>query len=75
MLSPQTKDQVTDAAVGKLRTALGGSVSLDAVLAADPTVISEAINKVGMWRVKTKSVSCCPIQSKLLNIYRVLQTP
>ncbi|KAJ7891357.1 DNA glycosylase [Mycena olivaceomarginata] len=54
MLSPQTKDQVTDAAVSKLRTALGGSVSLDAVLAADPTVISEAINKVGMWRVKTK---------------------
>ncbi|KAJ6500770.1 DNA glycosylase [Mycena sanguinolenta] len=54
MLSPQTKDQVTDAAVGKLRTALGGSVSLDAVLAADPAVISEAINKVGMWRVKTK---------------------
>ncbi|KAJ7765746.1 DNA glycosylase [Mycena metata] len=56
MLSPQTKDQVTDAAVGKLRVALGGSVSLDAVLAADPTVISEAINKVGMWRVKTKHI-------------------
>ncbi|KAF7324456.1 Endonuclease III-like protein [Mycena sanguinolenta] len=54
MLSPQTKDQVTDAAVCKLREALGGSVSLDAVLAADPAVISEAINKVGMWRVKTK---------------------
>ncbi|KAJ7932710.1 DNA glycosylase [Mycena leptocephala] len=51
---PKTKDQVTDAAVCKLRTALGGSVSLDAVLAADPAVISEAINKVGMWRVKTK---------------------
>ncbi|KAJ6606133.1 DNA glycosylase [Mycena vulgaris] len=56
MLSPQTKDQVTDAAVKKLREALGGSVSLDAVLAADPTVISDAINKVGMWRVKTKHI-------------------
>ncbi|KAJ7084852.1 DNA glycosylase [Mycena belliarum] len=54
MLSPQTKDEVTDAAVKKLRAALGGSVSLDAVLAADPSVISDAINKVGMWRVKTK---------------------
>ncbi|KAJ7215316.1 DNA glycosylase [Mycena haematopus] len=54
MLSPQTKDQVTDTAVCKLRAALGGSVSLDAILAADPAVISEAINKVGMWRVKTK---------------------
>ncbi|KAJ7184548.1 DNA glycosylase [Mycena filopes] len=56
MLSPQTKDQVTDAAVNKLRDALGGTVSLEAVLAADPTVISEAINKVGMWRVKTKHI-------------------
>ncbi|KAJ7145005.1 DNA glycosylase [Mycena crocata] len=54
LLSPQTKDQVTDAAVCKLRTALGGSVSLDAVLAADPAVISDAINKVGMWRIKAK---------------------
>ncbi|KAK7035941.1 endonuclease III-like protein [Favolaschia claudopus] len=54
MLSPQTKDQVVDAAVLNLRAALGGSVSLDAVLAADPTVISGAINKVGMWPKKTK---------------------
>ncbi|KAJ7041995.1 DNA glycosylase [Mycena alexandri] len=52
---PKTKDQVTDAAVRQ------AAVSLDAVLAADPTLISEAINKgkqfnvaFGMWRVKTK---------------------
>ncbi|KAJ6630302.1 DNA glycosylase [Mycena sp. CBHHK59/15] len=56
MLSPQTKDQVTDAAVGKLRTALGGSVSLDGVLAADASVIADAVNKVGMWRIKTKHI-------------------
>ncbi|KAF8191648.1 DNA glycosylase [Mycena galopus ATCC 62051] len=56
MLSPQTKDEVTDAALLKLRTALGGSISLDAVLAADPAVISDAINKVGMWRIKTKHI-------------------
>ncbi|KAJ7221509.1 DNA glycosylase [Mycena pura] len=54
ILSPQTTDKVVDAAVITLRTALGGSVSLDAVLAADPIVISDAINKVGMWRAKTK---------------------
>ncbi|KAJ7611746.1 DNA glycosylase [Roridomyces roridus] len=56
MLSPQTKDQVTDAAVGKLRTALGGSVSLDAVLTADRTVIEQAVNKVGMWATKAKHI-------------------
>jgi endonuclease-3 len=60
MLSPQTKDEVTDAAVKKLRVALGGSVSLEAVLAAEPSVISDAINKVGMWRIKTKSVATIP---------------
>ncbi|KAF7353854.1 Endonuclease III-like protein [Mycena venus] len=56
MLSPQTKDQVTDAAVSKLRTALGGSVSLDAVLAADKETISGAINKVGFWPRKTEYI-------------------
>ncbi|KAJ7290143.1 DNA glycosylase [Mycena rebaudengoi] len=54
MLSPQTKDQVTDAAVCKLRAALGGSLSLSALLAADPSVVSGAINKVGMWQTKSK---------------------
>ncbi|KAJ7778821.1 DNA glycosylase [Mycena maculata] len=62
MLSPQTKDQVTDAAVCKLRIALGGSVSLDAVLAADPAVVSDAINKVGMWRVKTKHIKLAAVK-------------
>ncbi|KAH9992852.1 DNA glycosylase [Russula vinacea] len=35
MLSSQTKDEVTDAAVDKLRVALGGTLSLDALLAAE----------------------------------------
>jgi endonuclease III len=57
MLSSQTKDEVTDAAVDKLRVALGGTVSLDALLAAEEHVIADAINKVGFWRRKTQLVS------------------
>jgi len=47
MLSSQTKDEVTDAAVGKLRAALGGALSLEALLAAEEQVIADAISKVG----------------------------
>ena len=57
MLSSQTKDEVTDAAVDKLRVALGGTLSLDALLAAGEHVIPDAINKVGFWRRKTQSVA------------------
>lgn len=53
MLSSQTKDEVTDAAVSKLREALGGSLTVDAMIEAEPSVISEAIAKVGFWRRKT----------------------
>ncbi|KAH9483573.1 Endonuclease III-like protein [Psilocybe cubensis] len=53
MLSSQTKDEVTNAAVDNLRKAFGGSISVDAMIAADDSVISEAIAKVGFWRRKT----------------------
>ena len=53
MLSSQTKDEVTDAAVTKLRDAVGGSLSVDAIVRADESKISEAIAKVGFWRRKT----------------------
>ncbi|KAH0830164.1 hypothetical protein J3R83DRAFT_1513 [Lanmaoa asiatica] len=56
MLSSQTKDEVTDAAVGKLRTALGGSLSVQAMLQADETIVSDAISKVGFWRRKTQYI-------------------
>ncbi|CAL1703295.1 unnamed protein product [Somion occarium] len=56
MLSSQTRDEVTDAAVGRLREGLGGSITVDAVLAADDTTISEAIAKVGFWRRKTQYI-------------------
>jgi endonuclease-3 len=53
MLSSQTKDEVTDAAVKKLRAAIGGVLSIEAVIAAEESTVSEAINKVGFWRRKT----------------------
>jgi endonuclease III len=56
MLSSQTKDEVTDAAVKKLRTAVGGTLSIDAIISADDATISDAIAKVGFWRRKTMSV-------------------
>jgi endonuclease-3 len=56
MLSSQTKDEVTDAAVSKLRDAVGGTLSVDAIISADEATISDAIAKVGFWRRKTGSV-------------------
>jgi endonuclease-3 len=56
MLSSQTKDEVTDAAVSNLRAALGGSLTVDAMIEAEESSISEAIAKVGFWRRKTQSV-------------------
>jgi endonuclease III len=54
MLSSQTKDEVTDAAVSRLRNAIGGSLTVDAIIEADESTISEAIAKVGFWRRKTQ---------------------
>jgi endonuclease-3 len=54
MLSSQTKDEVTDAAMTKLREALGGSVSVANVMGADQATIESAINKVGFWRRKAE---------------------
>jgi hypothetical protein len=46
MLSSQTKDEVTSAAVTNLRRVLPGGLTIESLLAADPSVISEAIGKV-----------------------------
>ncbi|KZV96558.1 DNA glycosylase [Exidia glandulosa HHB12029] len=55
MLSSQTRDEVTHAAVGNLRTALNG-LTLESVLAAEDSVISAAIAKVRFWRRKTEYI-------------------
>ena len=56
MLSSQTKDEITHAAVIKLRAALGGSITLDAILQADDKTIDDAIGQVGFHNNKTKCV-------------------
>ena len=56
MLSSQTKDEVTDAAVDKLRVALGGTLSLERLLDAEEDVVAGCISKVGFWWRKTQSV-------------------
>ena len=60
MLSSQTKDEVMNAAIANLRTAFGGSISLEAMIEADENVVSEAISKVGFWRKKTRFVNSSP---------------
>ncbi|KAF8959767.1 DNA glycosylase [Flammula alnicola] len=54
MLSSQTKDEVMNAAVSNLRKAFGGSISVEGMIAADDSVISQAIAKVGFWNKKTQ---------------------
>jgi endonuclease-3 len=54
MLSSQTKDEVVDDAILRLRKAIGGTMSLDALLAADDATIASSINKCGFWKKKTE---------------------
>ena len=61
MLSSQTKDEVTDAAVIKLRVALGGTLTVDGMLAASEQTIADAICKVGFWPKKTKYAAFFPV--------------
>ncbi|KAE8209294.1 hypothetical protein CF327_g6704 [Tilletia walkeri] len=53
MLSSQTKDPVTAAAVANLQRQLPGGLSIDSLIAASDDEVSSAINKVGFWRRKT----------------------
>ncbi|KAF8172077.1 DNA glycosylase [Pholiota molesta] len=62
MLSSQTKDQVTYEAIVKLRTALGGSISIAGVIAADDSVILQAICKVGFFNRKTEYIKKAAIK-------------
>lgn len=47
---------MTDAAVAKLRVALGNTLSLNTLLTSEEHVIADVINKVGSWRRKTQLV-------------------
>ena len=50
MLLSQTKDEVTDVAVDKLRAALGGTLSLNSLLSAEEQVIADSVPKSGPVR-------------------------
>jgi endonuclease-3 len=52
MLSSQTKDEVTSAAIQNLRALFGGHLTLEAILDAKEEDIAQAICKVGFWRRK-----------------------
>ncbi|KAJ3983238.1 DNA glycosylase [Lentinula detonsa] len=60
MLSSQTKDVVTHAAISNLRSALRalGSSGLSAIAlaSAPPSLVQDSINKVGFWRRKTEYI-------------------
>ncbi|EJU05843.1 DNA glycosylase [Dacryopinax primogenitus] len=54
MLSSQTKDETTSAAVTALAGKMGGVITLQGMLDASDESVQEAICKVGFWRRKTQ---------------------
>ncbi|KAF5382275.1 hypothetical protein D9757_008957 [Collybiopsis confluens] len=64
MLSSQTKDQVTHAAITNLRSSLGGSLSASSLASAPLSQIEESINKVGFWRRKSEYVQAAAVRCR-----------
>lgn len=56
MLSSQTKDPVTAAAIRKLQEGLPGGLNLESILAVEPDRLNELIGKVGFHNLKTKYI-------------------
>ncbi|KAL0247092.1 hypothetical protein I308_104127 [Cryptococcus tetragattii IND107] len=56
MLSSQTKDAVTSAAVTSLHTSLPGGLTAASLATAPLETIQECINKVGFWRRKAEYI-------------------
>lgn len=56
MLSSQTKDTVTAAAVARLTNELPGGLNLEAILDVEPERLDEMIGKVGFHNTKTKYI-------------------
>ena len=64
MLSSQTKDHVTHAAITNLRTSLGGSLSASSLASASHSLVEESINKVGFWRRKAEYIQAAAIRCR-----------
>jgi endonuclease-3 len=56
MLSSQTKDPVTSAAVTNLHHTLPGGLTAQSLAEASVETVHECINKVGFWRRKTEYI-------------------
>ena len=56
MLSSQTKDAITSAAVTNLHHTLSGGLTAWSLAAATVEQVQECINKVGFWRRKTEYI-------------------
>lgn len=56
MLSSQTKDTVTAAAMHRLKTELPGGLNLDSILEVEDKVLDSKIGKVGFHNLKTKYI-------------------
>jgi endonuclease-3 len=56
MLSSQTKDTVTAAAIRSMQRELPGGLTLDSILSISPEVLNEYIGKVGFHNTKTKNI-------------------
>lgn len=61
MLSSQTKDEVTSAAIWKLQKSLPGGLTLESVLAIPPEQLNELIGKVGFHNTKTKNIKAAAV--------------
>jgi endonuclease-3 len=70
VVSSQTRDDVTDAAVDKLCAALGRTLNLEALLATGEQVIADAISKVGFCRRNTVRLHTTLLSSTELMINR-----
>jgi endonuclease III len=56
MLSSQTKDTVTAAAIRSMQSGLPGGLTLESILSVKPDVLNEYIGKVGFHNTKTKNI-------------------
>jgi endonuclease-3 len=56
MLSSQTKDTVTAAAIRGMQSTLPGGLTLESILNLEPTRLNEFIGKVGFHNIKTKNI-------------------
>lgn len=56
MLSSQTKDPVTSAAVTNLHLTLPGGLTAESLAKADRGMVEGCINKVGFWRRKAEYI-------------------